>query len=83
MSEDKKMSGDVPGAAGAGRKVSKSCPACGKPAVESYRPFCSRRCADLDLGRWLNGSYSIPAVEPPDGYDEAEPASGTKDREPG
>lgn len=50
----------------------RSCPVCGKPVVATYRPFCSRRCADLDLGRWLKGGYSIPAVEPPDGYDENE-----------
>ena len=36
------------------------CPICGKPGVQEYRPFCSRRCADVDLGRWLNGSYVIP-----------------------
>ncbi len=48
----------------------KSCPTCGKPAVAAHRPFCSRRCADLDLGRWLKGDYRIPAVEPPDGFDE-------------
>jgi endogenous inhibitor of DNA gyrase (YacG/DUF329 family) len=38
-----------------------SCPVCGKPVVAAYRPFCSRRCADVDLGRWLNESYRIPA----------------------
>jgi uncharacterized protein len=38
-----------------------SCPICGKPGVAAYRPFCSRRCADVDLGRWLTESYSIPA----------------------
>jgi len=43
----------------AGRK----CAICGKPAQEGFRPFCSKRCADLDLGRWLNGTYAIPAVE--------------------
>ncbi|MFN3936721.1 MAG: DNA gyrase inhibitor YacG [Gemmobacter sp.] len=36
------------------------CPICGKPAVTDYRPFCSRRCADIDLGRWLTGSYVVP-----------------------
>ena len=39
----------------------KNCPICGKPAVEKYRPFCSSRCADVDLNRWLTGSYVIPA----------------------
>lgn len=35
------------------------CPQCKKPAVPDYRPFCSKRCADIDLGRWLTGSYVI------------------------
>jgi hypothetical protein len=38
-----------------------SCPVCGKPVAPAYRPFCSRRCADVDLGRWLTESYRIPA----------------------
>lgn len=37
-----------------------TCPICGKPSDPKYRPFCSRRCADLDLGRWLRGDYVIP-----------------------
>ncbi|MFV0334046.1 MAG: DNA gyrase inhibitor YacG [Tropicimonas sp.] len=43
-----------------------SCPVCGKDAAAKYRPFCSKRCADIDLGRWLNGSYAIPTDEPAD-----------------
>jgi hypothetical protein len=50
------------------------CPICGKSPDPKYRPFCSRRCADVDLQRWLTGGYAIPAVEdetgpgePPDG----------------
>ena len=39
-----------------------SCPICGKDRDPKYRPFCSRRCADIDLGKWLTGSYSIPAA---------------------
>ncbi|HPE30214.1 MAG TPA: DNA gyrase inhibitor YacG [Parvularculaceae bacterium] len=39
------------------------CPICGKPAAPDYAPFCSKRCADIDLHRWLSGSYAIPAVE--------------------
>ncbi len=42
------------------------CPICGKPAVPRYRSFCSRRCADIDLGRWLKGTYSIPTEEGPE-----------------
>ena len=37
-----------------------SCPICAKPTDPAYRPFCSRRCADVDLARWLNESYRIP-----------------------
>jgi endogenous inhibitor of DNA gyrase (YacG/DUF329 family) len=47
-----------------------NCPICGRPAAERYRPFCSRRCADVDLGRWLTGGYAIPA-EPADGAEDA------------
>jgi len=39
------------------------CPICGKPAVAALRPFCSRRCADVDLNRWLSGVYAIPVTE--------------------
>jgi len=45
------------------------CPVCGKTAEPEYRPFCSRRCADVDLGRWFNEDYRIPAEDPPDGED--------------
>ncbi|MCF1708603.1 DNA gyrase inhibitor YacG [Tabrizicola sp. J26] len=37
-----------------------TCPICSKASDPKYRPFCSRRCADIDLGRWLKGSYVIP-----------------------
>lgn len=43
--------------------MSSSCPICAKPMVAEYRPFCSKRCADVDLQRWLRGAYSVPAVE--------------------
>jgi endogenous inhibitor of DNA gyrase (YacG/DUF329 family) len=36
------------------------CPICGKPPAPDYRPFCSKRCADVDLGRWLQGRYAVP-----------------------
>lgn len=36
------------------------CPICGKPKSEDYRPFCSKHCADIDLGRWLGGRYAVP-----------------------
>ncbi|WP_300035807.1 DNA gyrase inhibitor YacG [uncultured Roseobacter sp.] len=50
-----------------------SCPICGKPVVQSLRPFCSKRCADLDLARWFNGSYAV-ASEDPDSIDELQEA---------
>jgi endogenous inhibitor of DNA gyrase (YacG/DUF329 family) len=42
-----------------------NCPVCGAAAVAKYRPFCSKRCADVDLGRWLKGVYRVPTEEPP------------------
>ena len=46
-----------------------TCPTCGKPVDPAYRPFCSRRCADVDLQRWLTGRYAIPAEEDEGGPD--------------
>ncbi len=43
--------------------VEKPCPICGKPMQLAFRPFCSKRCADIDLGRWLNGNYAVPVTE--------------------
>ena len=44
------------------------CPICSRPTEPDYRPFCSRRCADVDLSRWLGGAYAIPdAGESEDG----------------
>ncbi len=40
-----------------------SCPICGKTADPAYRPFCSRRCADVDLARWFNGAYRVEVDE--------------------
>jgi endogenous inhibitor of DNA gyrase (YacG/DUF329 family) len=42
------------------------CPICGKAAVDRYRPFCSKRCADRDLARWFGEAYRIPGVADPD-----------------
>ena len=47
-------------------RAAKACPNCGKPAVEEFRPFCSKRCADVDLHRWLTGAYAIPVKEDED-----------------
>lgn len=46
-----------------------SCPMCDKDTVASYKPFCSKRCADLDLAKWLNGSYAVPSTDPEDNED--------------
>ncbi|MEO1293259.1 MAG: DNA gyrase inhibitor YacG [Pseudomonadota bacterium] len=40
-----------------------ACPLCGEPRVHDFRPFCSQRCADLDLGKWMTGAYAVPAEE--------------------
>ena len=48
------------------------CAICGKPAVAPHNPFCSARCADIDLGRWLNESYRIATEEPPAESSEGE-----------
>lgn len=45
------------------------CPICAKPTVHDYRPFCSRRCADVDLSRWLGGVYAIPTSSVDDDED--------------
>lgn len=48
-----------------------TCPICAKPTAPDYTPFCSRRCADVDLGKWLTGAYAVPAEaeEAPDPED--------------
>jgi len=53
--------------------TARGCPVCGKPTQAQYRPFCSRRCADVDLQRWFSGRYAVPAeeAEPPRGPGES------------
>ena len=53
-----------------GQSKAPVCTLCGKPQAAKFAPFCSSRCADLDLGRWLKGTYVIPAAP-----DEAEAPS--------
>jgi uncharacterized protein len=56
----------------------RSCPLCGKPVDEAFKPFCSKRCADIDLNRWLSGVYAVPVKE--EESEEAErPADGDTD----
>ena len=59
------------------RKVSPigACPLCGKPTDAAFKPFCSKRCADIDLNRWLSGVYAVPAKEEDD-EDGERPAQG-------
>ena len=57
-----------------------SCPICGKEVVAAYRPFCSRRCADVDLGRCLTGSYAIPVTEEEE--EEARPSGEERPERP-
>jgi uncharacterized protein len=57
-----------------------SCPICSDDTSPAYRPFCSRRCADIDLAKWLNGSYATPSRDPEDveaAIDAAEAALNT------
>lgn len=48
-----------------------NCPICGKSAGDLFAPFCSKRCADIDLGRWLRGDYSTPVIEDDDAPDDS------------
>ena len=50
----------------AAKRSAKKCPICGKPATDASRPFCSERCRDVDLNRWLSNSYAIPAAKDDD-----------------
>ena len=43
-----------------------ACPICDKETITEFRPFCSKRCGDLDLGKWLDGVYAIPSTDPDD-----------------
>jgi len=43
-----------------------ACPICGKPRAQQFRPFCSKRCANVDLNRWLKGVYAVPVTETDD-----------------
>lgn len=47
------------------------CPICKRKPAEEFKPFCSLRCADVDLGRWMTGGYAIPTDDVP----EHEPAA--------
>ena len=59
--------------AGKPRRKARPCPICSKMSVEKYHPFCSGRCADIDLHRWLGGRYAIPTQESPETLDSMPP----------
>lgn len=63
------MTGVGDGAEQAPGGAARKCPICGRETVRDFVPFCSKRCADVDLHRWLNGVYAIPAAED-DGEEE-------------
>ena len=44
-------------------ELPRKCPICGRATTEEHFPFCSKRCADIDLNRWLSGVYAVPAEE--------------------
>jgi endogenous inhibitor of DNA gyrase (YacG/DUF329 family) len=46
------------------------CPICARPGLAKFRPFCSKRCADADLGRWFTESYRVPARQHPESGDD-------------
>ncbi|KIC35755.1 DNA gyrase inhibitor YacG [Leisingera sp. ANG-M7] len=60
-----------------------SCPVCGGESQQNYRPFCSKRCADIDLGKWLTGAYAVPSQDPEDienALEEAERARASEEK---
>ena len=59
----------IPVQQAAAKLKARPCPICSKPRVEAYRPFCSKHCADVDLGRWLHGTYAIPVSNDDDDED--------------
>jgi endogenous inhibitor of DNA gyrase (YacG/DUF329 family) len=48
----------------------RTCPECGKESKRDSYPFCSQRCKDIDLNRWLSGAYAIPVTEAEENLDE-------------
>ena len=62
------------------RAASRSCPICSRPTEAAFKPFCSKRCADVDLNRWLTDRYAVPVEEGSDrpSSDEGESDSGRR-----
>ncbi|MBB2203923.1 DNA gyrase inhibitor YacG [Gluconacetobacter takamatsuzukensis] len=60
------------------------CPICGRPGETAFRPFCSKRCSDIDLGRWFSESYRVPdRNEDGQNFDENDPRRVDPDEEVG
>jgi uncharacterized protein len=57
-------------------KPTRPCPICGKPSAQQFHPFCSGRCADIDLNRWLKGAYVIPGRSLLEQAGEGDPGDG-------
>ncbi len=55
------------------------CPICRKPAAAAFRPFCSKRCADVDLNRWFSGAYVVAGKEEEDEDGASRPVPSAKD----
>ncbi|MEQ1651132.1 MAG: DNA gyrase inhibitor YacG [Hyphomicrobium sp.] len=53
----------------ASQSTARPCPICKSASVAAYKPFCSKRCADIDLGKWFNSSYAIPGAAEDDEAD--------------
>ncbi len=64
-----------------GQAVLKDCPVCNKTSIEAFRPFCSPRCANIDLGKWLGEHYKMPTEEAPFGDAGMEGGTGVRQEE--
>ena len=71
------------GATGPDATPGRRCPICRKPTVHRYRPFCSARCADIDLGRWFTEAYRVPGepIDPTSAGEPLEPGPAPSDEE--
>jgi endogenous inhibitor of DNA gyrase (YacG/DUF329 family) len=70
------MTGEKRGAKPILLRPPRKCPICGRPSTRETYPFCSRRCADIDLNRWLSGRYVIPAAQEEAASEEADGEDG-------
>jgi len=59
-------------------RKTRPCPICNKPSSNAFHPFCTRRCANVDLGKWLGGNYAIATEEPTDDFGGQARENGTR-----